>query len=80
MEKSAPHILTEEMMAEGHIVYQKCPACDGTGIDLAYVSDQYGGGGPSEETCPRCDGDKYILWGWMTKDDATLPDFIPEFE
>jgi DnaJ-class molecular chaperone len=65
-------------MADGHAVWQKCPMCNGTGVNIKFISDQYGVGGPGEETCPECSGDKYIVWGWMSKDDQTLPDFLPE--
>jgi len=64
-------------MAEGHIIWQQCPSCEGTGVNEKFVSDAYGSGGPSEETCPQCDGDRYVLWGWMSKDDRELPDFLP---
>ena len=64
-------------MADGHIIWQKCPDCSGTGINLKFVGDQYGSGGISEEACPKCAGTKYIEWGWMSKDDQELPDFLP---
>jgi len=67
-------------MAEGHIVYQKCPTCDGTGINKRVDSNAQGNGSVIEDTCPKCDGNRYLVWGWMTKDDATLPDFLPECE
>jgi len=66
------------MAQDGHIVYQKCPTCDGTGINDKFASDQYGVGSVVEDTCPNCNGDKYVLWGWMTKDDLELPDYLPE--
>jgi DnaJ-class molecular chaperone len=65
-------------MADGHHVWQKCPTCNGTGVNEKFIGDQQGVGGVVEDTCPTCDGDKYLLWGWMSKDDQTLPDFLPE--
>ena len=68
------------MAQEGHIVYKKCHGCDGTGISPQYSGDEYGVGEVVDMDCPICGGDKYLLWGWITKDDASLPDFLPEID
>lgn len=65
-------------MTEGHIIWEKCTYCNGTGTNPKFVGDQYGAGGVIDDTCPKCNGDKYVLWGWMSKDDAEIPDFLPE--
>ena len=67
-------------MAEGHIVWKQCEYCSGTGVNPKFVGDQDGVGGVVDAECPICGGDKYVLWGWMSKDDATLPDFLPEID
>lgn len=65
---------------DGHIVYKRCGSCKGTGVNLKFDDDPSGSGDFIEDDCPICDGNKYVLWGWLTKDDATLPDYIPENE
>jgi len=67
-------------MAEGHVIWQKCPDCDGTGVDPKFVGDQYGSGEVIDDTCPKCSGDKYLVWGWQSKDNFELPEFLPEIE
>ena len=64
-------------MADGHIVWQRCPGCNGTGVDPKFVGNEQGSGSVVNDTCSVCDGDKYLLWGWMSKDDYELPDFLP---
>jgi len=68
-------------MAEGHIVWKQCPGCDGTGVNPKFVvTDPPGTGSIVDDTCPVCNGNKYLMWGWMSKDNATIPDFLPEIE
>lgn len=64
-------------MADGHHIWQKCLNCQGTGVNPKFVGDADGVGGVVDADCSACDGDKYVLWGWMSKDDQTLPDFLP---
>mgnify|MGYP003592678603 CR=1 FL=1 len=66
------------MAQEGHWVYRICNQCMGHG-HLNKISSTEGGGTTEEtEECPACHGDKVYLWGYMTKDNYTLPDVIPE--
>jgi len=67
-------------MAEGHIVWQKCPDCDGTGINERFASDQYGTGELIDDTCVKCSGSKYVVWGWWSKEEMEIPDFLPTGE
>jgi hypothetical protein len=67
-------------MAEGHWVYQICGHCGGDGY---FESTAEAPGQPpvvSNEVCLYCNGDKIVLWGYMTKDDRVLPAEIPEAE
>lgn len=65
-------------MTEGHYIWQQCPSCRGTGVNEKFVGDADGVGGIVDVNCPTCDGDKYIFWGWMSKDNFALPDFLPD--
>jgi len=65
-------------MADGHIIWKKCPGCKGTGVNPKYVGDEEGG--VVDDTCEVCEGDGYLVWGWMSKDGAALPDFLPEID
>lgn len=67
-------------MAEGHHIWQRCPDCSGTGVDAQFVGDAQGVGEVINGICLRCNGDKYLFWGWMSKDDRPLPDFLPDAE
>lgn len=63
-------------MAEGHLVYRMCRYCDGTGImDLATGTDPVV---VTQVPCTYCGATGAIFWGWMTKDDETIPDNLPD--
>lgn len=61
-------------MAEGYKLWQVCPQCLGEGEAVGIV-----GSGPSI-TCFRCNGEKYIFFGWCSADLFTLPANLPEPE
>ena len=59
-------------MADGSKVWQLCPVCKGSGLSPRRIAPEV------EEACPQCSGEKYIFWGWMSKDDFELPADLPE--
>ena len=67
-------------MADGHFIWKQCPGCLGTGVNPRFISAGESGGAVEEDSCLTCGGDKYIFWGWMSKDDMELPDFLPTVE
>ena len=54
-------------MANVHRLYSICGQCDGAG-KIIHISTQQGGGqSETDEVCPKCNGAKYILSGWVTE-------------
>jgi len=63
-------------MAKVHRYYEICRQCNGTGKLYSYSN-----GEPTimvgEQTCPRCQGNKYVLVGYLDDDKVNIPE-IPE--
>lgn len=64
-------------MAEGHIIFKICPICGGDGKMLGTSFDEQGNPSGTEYDCVVCGGYGNLLWGYMTKDDETIPDNLP---
>ena len=62
---------------EGHLLYIICTQCGGDGKMPRTVYDENGNPSPSEADCAVCNGNKYILWGYATKDNQPIPDDLP---
>lgn len=64
-------------MAEGHQIFIKCPSCLATGKVTITGWDPANPTSLKEITCTHCQGEKYLLWGYMTKDDVYIPGDLP---
>lgn len=64
-------------MADGSLLFKICTHCGGDGLNPRTYYDVSGNPTLGTADCGVCNGDKYILWGYMTKDDFTIPDDLP---
>lgn len=62
---------------EGHLVFKICTHCGGDGLSDRWNADNEGQGSVGQGPCTICNGTGYILWGYMTKDNYTIPDDLP---
>lgn len=65
-------------MANGNKVWSVCPDCRGTGKNRKFVADEHGQGEPQEENCSRCEGKKYVFFGWIQTSASPMPTNLPE--
>lgn len=48
-------------------IYIICPNCNGEGVVIRYNTNELTGESTTsyEATCPTCNGEKKIHWGWF---------------